>query len=101
MAFDDLRYLYRDAFVRTIRDLRPALNVRSAALDKLDHELGHFDPHVVVSSQPSGQRAFRGPGSGLDHSLLCASTRHHDVWPQRTPVEEAPGRARRPGGVGC
>ena len=31
VAFEDLRYLYRDVFVRAIRDLRPALNVRSAS----------------------------------------------------------------------
>ena len=34
--------------------MRPALNVRSASLDGLVHELGRFEPHVVVSSQPSG-----------------------------------------------
>jgi hypothetical protein len=54
VAFEDLRYLYRDAFVRAIRDLRPALSVRSASLEELDHELRRFEPHVVVSSQPSG-----------------------------------------------
>jgi hypothetical protein len=52
VAIEDLRYLYRDVFVRAIRDLRPALSVRSASLDGL--ELGRFEPHVVVSSQPSG-----------------------------------------------
>ena len=54
VAFEDLRYLYRDVFVRAIRDLRPALSVRSASLGELDHELGHFDPHVVVSSRHNG-----------------------------------------------
>jgi hypothetical protein len=54
VAFEDIRRLYRDVFVRAIRDLRPALSVRSASLDELDHELGRFDPHVVISSQPSG-----------------------------------------------
>ena len=54
VAFEDLRYLYRDAFVRAIRDLRPALSVRSASVGELDHELGRFEPHVVISSQPSG-----------------------------------------------
>jgi hypothetical protein len=53
VAFEDLRYLYRDVFVRAIRDLRPALSVRSASLDGLEHELGGFEPHVVVTSQPS------------------------------------------------
>jgi hypothetical protein len=53
VAFEDLRYLYRDVFVRAIRDLRPALTVRSASLEELAHVLWHFDPHVVVCSQPS------------------------------------------------
>ena len=54
VAFEDLRYLYRDVFVRAIRDLRPALTVRSASLGELDHELGRFEPHVVVSSRHNG-----------------------------------------------
>ena len=54
VAFEDLRSLYRDVFVSAIRALRPALTVRSASLDELDRMLRHFDPHVVVCSQPSG-----------------------------------------------
>ncbi len=54
VAFEDIRYLYRDAIARAIRDLRPALTVRSAALGELEQELGSFDPHVVVCSQPNG-----------------------------------------------
>ena len=57
VAFEDLRRLYREVFVRAIRDLRPALTVRSASLDELAHVLGHFDPHVVVSSRASGMDA--------------------------------------------
>lgn len=53
VAFEDIRYLYRDVFVRAIRDLRPTLTVHSASLDELSHVLWHFDPHVVVCSQPS------------------------------------------------
>ncbi len=53
VAFEDIRFLYRDVFVRAIRDLRPTLAVRSASLDELAHVLGHFDPQVVVCSQPS------------------------------------------------
>jgi hypothetical protein len=53
VAFEDIRYLYRDVFVRAIRDLRPTLTVRSASLEELAHVLWHFDPHVVVCSQPS------------------------------------------------
>ena len=54
VAFEDLRALYRDVFVKAIRDLRPAHTVRSASLVEIEHVLGRFDPHVVVSSQPNG-----------------------------------------------
>ena len=54
MAFEDLRCLYRDVFVKAICDLRPTLSVCSVSLTELARELGLFDPHVVVSSQPSG-----------------------------------------------
>jgi len=54
IAFEDTHSLYRDVFVRAIGDLRPALTVRSAALSELEQELAHFDPHVVVCSQPNG-----------------------------------------------
>ena len=53
VAFEDVRAVYRDVFARAIRELRPALSVRSASLGELEHELRRFDPHVVVSSQPS------------------------------------------------
>lgn len=53
VPFEDLRYLYRDLLVRAIRNSRPTLNVRSASLEKLAHVLLHFEPHVVVCSQPS------------------------------------------------
>jgi hypothetical protein len=62
VAFEDLRRLYRDVFVRAIRDLRPALIVRSASLAELERALGRFDPHVVVSSQPNGTHPI---GSGV------------------------------------
>ena len=54
MAFEDSRRVYRDVFVRAIRELRPTLTLRSASLDQLEYELGRFDPHVVVCSQPNG-----------------------------------------------
>lgn len=53
-AFEGPRRLYRDVFVRAMRDLRPALSVRSAPLEELEHALERFDPHVVVSSRPNG-----------------------------------------------
>ena len=61
VAFEDIRYLYRDVFVRAIRELRPTLTVRSASLEELAHVLGRFDPHLVVCSQPSG---VHSAGSG-------------------------------------
>ena len=54
VAFEDVRAVYRDVFARAIRELRPALSVRSASVGVLEHELLRFDPHVVVSSHPSG-----------------------------------------------
>jgi hypothetical protein len=54
VAFEDVRAVYRDVFARAIRELRPALSVRSASLGELEHELLRFDPHVVVSSRPNG-----------------------------------------------
>ena len=53
VAFEDVRAVYRDIFARAIRELRPALSVRSASVGELEHELLRFDPHVVVSSRPS------------------------------------------------
>jgi hypothetical protein len=56
VAFEDVRALYRHVFASAIRDLRPALTVRVASLGGLTYELGHFDPHVVVSSQPNDEQ---------------------------------------------
>jgi hypothetical protein len=50
VAFEDLRSMYRDLLVRTIRDGRPTLNVRSASLEEFADVLLDFDPHVVVCS---------------------------------------------------
>ena len=54
VAFEGIRCLYADTLCRAIRDLRPALTVRSAVLDELEQELVRFDPHVVVCSRPNG-----------------------------------------------
>jgi hypothetical protein len=54
VAFEDIRSVYRDVLVTAIGDLRPQLTIRSASLSNLEHELEHFDPHVVGCSQPSG-----------------------------------------------
>lgn len=54
VAFEDTRSLYRDAIARAIRDLRPALEVYTVGLSRLELELDDIDPHVVVCSQPNG-----------------------------------------------
>jgi hypothetical protein len=54
VAFEHLRYLYRELMVKAILDSRPTLDVRSASLEELTDVLLHFEPHVVVCSEPSG-----------------------------------------------
>jgi len=54
VAFEVIRSVYADTMARTIRDLRSGLHVRSTVLEELEQELGSFDPHVVVCSQPKG-----------------------------------------------
>jgi hypothetical protein len=87
VAFEDLRHLYRDVFVKTIRELRPTLTLRSVSLDQLEHELGRFDPHVVVSSQPNDTHPARsgawvyiptGDEKGDDERLadICIDGKH-------------------------
>lgn len=72
VVFEDIRLLYRDVLVRAISDLRPQLTVRSASLSELEHELAHFDPHVVVCSQPSGSHSA---GSGAWVQIPTDDTR--------------------------
>ncbi len=55
VAFEDARSVYRETIVRAVRALRPDLEVRSAAIADIGHELGRFDPHVVVCSRPNGE----------------------------------------------
>jgi hypothetical protein len=55
VAFEDVRRVYEETIARAIADLRPALEVRSAALGELERALVRFDPHVVVCSRPKGE----------------------------------------------
>ena len=55
VVFEGVRSVYGEVIARAIYDLRPALEVRSAALCELEPELVRFDPHVVVCSQPNGE----------------------------------------------
>ncbi len=55
VVFEDARSVYAKVIARAIRQLRPALEVRSAALGELEGELVGFDPHVVVCSRPNGE----------------------------------------------
>ena len=55
VAFEDVRSVYRETIARAVGELRPALEVRSAALAEIERELGHFDPPGVVCSRPNGE----------------------------------------------
>ena len=55
VAFEGARSVYRETIVRAVGELRPALEVRSAALAYIERELGRFDPHVVVCSRKNGE----------------------------------------------
>ena len=63
VAFEDARRAYREAIARALAELRPALEVRPAALAQIGRELRSFEPHVVVCSQkndehPGGRGAW-------------------------------------------
>ena len=55
VAFEDARSVYREAIALAVGELRPDLQVRSAALADIERELRRFDPHVVVCSRPNGK----------------------------------------------
>jgi hypothetical protein len=55
VAFEDARSVYQETIARAVGELRPAIEVRSAALVELERELRRFDPHVVVCSRPNGK----------------------------------------------
>ena len=63
VAFGDARGVYGEAIARTLVELRPDLEVRSASLAEIGCEIRSFDPHVVVCSQtddghPGGRGAW-------------------------------------------
>jgi hypothetical protein len=66
VAFEDIRSVYADAITRAIRELRSGLNMRSAILEELEQELGGFDPHVVVCSQPKNMHASSVRGAWVE-----------------------------------
>ena len=66
VAFESIRSVYADVITRSIRELRSGLNVRSAILEELEYELGGFDPHVVVCSQPKSMHASSVRGAWVE-----------------------------------
>ena len=66
VAFEEIRSVYADAITGAIRELRSGLNVRSAILEELEQELGDFDPHVVVCSQPKSMHASSVRGAWVE-----------------------------------
>jgi hypothetical protein len=78
VAFEDTRFLYRDVLSREIRNSRPKLTVRSAALGKLEEELTSFVPDVVVCSQP---RDVHYGGKGAWVKMATKDGEHlSEVW---------------------
>ncbi len=87
VAFEDVRSVYRDIIARAVRALRPALEVRSAALAEIERELRRFDPHVVVCSRPNGEHpGGRGAwvhiptGDGADDERLARVCLDGESW---------------------
>jgi hypothetical protein len=66
VAFEGIRSVYADVITRSICELRSGLHVRSAILEELEQELGGFDPHVVVCSQPKNMHASSVRGAWVE-----------------------------------
>ena len=54
VAYEYRYRFYREVIARAIVNHRPHLQVRHVGLEQLKRELGLFDPHAVISSQPNG-----------------------------------------------
>ena len=63
VALEDDYRAYREMIATTLRFLRPEAKVESAALERLEEDLGRFDPQVVICNghkdlEPDGSRAW-------------------------------------------
>jgi hypothetical protein len=53
IVYEDSHRAYGETMERTIRTLRPGVEVALAHLRDLEEELKHFDPHAVVCGHPN------------------------------------------------
>ena len=53
MCFENGYRAYREVIATGIQILRPHTEVVTAELDVLKEEVRHFDPHLVICSQPA------------------------------------------------
>ncbi len=53
IVYEDSHRAYGETMERTIRTLRPGMEVALAHLRDLEEELKHFDPHAVVCGYPN------------------------------------------------
>ena len=53
VAFEDDYRSYREAIASAIRSARPHLELAVGDLGILRTEVAYFDPHLVITSQPS------------------------------------------------
>jgi hypothetical protein len=84
VAFEDLRSLHRELFVRAILESRSTLKVPSASLEELAHVLSHFEPHVVVcAANPGSSGAWvqiPTGGPSEDHDRLARMCLDGEHW---------------------
>ena len=53
VAFEDDYRSYRDAIASALQSARPYLEVEVGEVGVLQAEVAYFDPHLVITSQPS------------------------------------------------
>lgn len=53
IAYEKSYRAYNGAVQLVIRELRPQVELSNVYLRSLAYELGHFDPHLVVCSEPN------------------------------------------------
>lgn len=105
VGYEDAYRLYREALVEAIKDSRPHLRVRSAALEDMEAELKVFDPHAVVCGCPAeygcGSRAawLELPAEPDQPGYICLGGEHEvavnvDLTKVLSVLDEAEERLR-------
>ena len=60
---------YREVIAAALETLRPGTEITAIELDRLDGELAHLDPQVVVCSRPGGAAEAEGGLAWVELSL--------------------------------